>query len=464
MLTKEDNELMCRVGPGTPMGETLRQYWHPVLLSTELPENDCPPIRVRLLGEDLIAFRDSAGRVGMLGANCPHRGAGLFFGRNEEEGLRCVYHGWKFDVEGRCVDMPSEPAESNFKDKVRATAYPCEERGGIVWCYMGPRSQPPALPDLPWFLVPQGYNFLTKRLQESNWVQAIEGGIDTTHAGFLHTRLSLDLAMRKEHDDRTNRTWGNDEATNKGLSIAMTSKSAHFELMDTDYGVMIASRRNAGDEGIYWRINQFLFPYYTMPPSHAVVDRNSRKRGGGGGHAFVPMDDENTITWSFTAQYQKPFSEEELEKMNVYPNPGLHAGVPAGLLPATSAPMGAFRPIHNKSNDYGLDYELQKTMYFSGIPDRSTQDNAVQESMGPIYDRTKEHLGVSDSGVIHMRRRLIAAAKATRDQGAVPPGVDAPASYCVSGVGFILPQGESWIDTANELAVIRPGEDIVVAV
>src|SRR5215210_105210 len=136
MLTREDNELMCRVGPGTPMGETLRQYWHPLLLSTELPEHDGPPLRVRLLGEDLIAFRDSAGQVGMLGANCPHRGAGLFFGRNEEHGLRCVYHGWKFDVAGHCVEMPSEPAESNFKDKVRATAYPCEERGGIVWCYM----------------------------------------------------------------------------------------------------------------------------------------------------------------------------------------------------------------------------------------------------------------------------------------------------------------------------------------
>src|SRR5215216_6022928 len=152
MLTKEDNELMCRVGPGTPMGETLREYWHPVLLSTELPENDCPPIRVRLLSEDLIAFRDSAGRVGMLGANCPHRGAGLFFGRNEEEGLRCVYHGRKFDVDGRCVDMPSEPAESNFKEKIRALAYAAEDRGGVIWIYMGPRTQPPALPNLPFFL------------------------------------------------------------------------------------------------------------------------------------------------------------------------------------------------------------------------------------------------------------------------------------------------------------------------
>src|ERR1051325_6933903 len=148
MLTKEDNELMCRVGPGTPMGEALRHYWHPVLLSWELPTPDCNPIRVRLLGEDLIAFRDSSGRVGALGNTCPHRGASLFFGRNEEDGLRCVYHGWKFDVSGRCVDMPSEPPESSFKDKIRHTAYPCQEPNGVVWAYLGPRAVPPPLPDL----------------------------------------------------------------------------------------------------------------------------------------------------------------------------------------------------------------------------------------------------------------------------------------------------------------------------
>ena len=462
MLSREDNELLTRVGPGTPMGEMLREYWHPVLLASELPTPDCNPIRVRLLGEDLIAFRDSAGKVGMLANNCPHRGASLFFGRNEDAGLRCVYHGWKFDVTGQCVDMPNEPAESNFKSKIRTTAYPCVDRGGVVWCYMGAREQPPELPDIPFFLVPQSHQFFTKRLQESNYAQAIEGGIDTTHASFLHTRLTLDMAMRKEKDPKTNRTWGDDAQTDKGLSIAMRSKSARFELRDTDYGIMIASKREASEDETYWRINQFLFPYYTMPPSHAVVDKTSPKRGGGG-HAFVPMDDENTITWSFTVNFQRPFTAEELERMYEYPNPGLHAGVPKGLLPATSAPMGAFRPIHNKTNDYGLDYELQRTGQFCGIPDRSTQDNAVQETMGPIYDRTKEHLGVSDTGVIHMRRRMLDAAKALRDRGQVPPGVDAPKSYFVGGCGFILPKTESWIPTADELCSFNPGVDVVLA-
>jgi len=373
-----------------------------------------------------------------------------------------VYHGWKFDVDGRCVGMPSEPAESNFKDPIRHLAYKAEERGGVVWIYMGPRQQPPALPDLPFFLVPEKYRFFTKRLQENNFVQAIEGGIDTTHASFLHTRLNLNLAMKQEKDPKTNRTWGQDEQTNRGISLAMKATSAYFELVDTDYGLMIASKRETGEDQAYWRINQFLMPYWTMPPSHAVVDRNKPKNNQGG-HAFVPMDDEHTITWSFTVKFFEPFGDQELEKMYEYPNAGLHAGVPKGLLPPTSEPMGAFRPIHNANNEYGLDYELQRTSQFCGIPDRSTQDNAVQESMGPVYDRTKEHLGTSDSGVIRMRRRLIDAARGLQERNAIPIGVDSPEAYCVSACGFLIPKGESWIPTASELCAVEPGKHLVVA-
>src|SRR5919205_1333942 len=161
MLSKEDNELLCRVGPGTPMGELLRQYWLPFLPSRDLPQADGDPLKVRLLGEDLVAFRDSNGQVGLLAANCPHRGASLFFGRNEECGLRCVYHGWKFDTAGRCVDMPNEPAESNFKEKVRAVAYPCQERGGIVWAYLGPPERMGRPPELEWTHVPPSHRYLT---------------------------------------------------------------------------------------------------------------------------------------------------------------------------------------------------------------------------------------------------------------------------------------------------------------
>src|ERR1700756_2602720 len=155
MLSREDNELLCSVGSGTPVGALMRQYWIPALMSSELPERDGAPVRVRLLDENLIAFWATSGKIGLLGNHCPHRGASLFFGRNEEEGLRCVYHGWKFDLTGQCVDMPNEPPESNFKGKIRQTAYPCREQGGAIWAYLGPRAEPPPLPQLEWSLVPE---------------------------------------------------------------------------------------------------------------------------------------------------------------------------------------------------------------------------------------------------------------------------------------------------------------------
>lgn len=215
MLSREDNELLTRVGPGTPMGQMMRQYWIPALLSSELPQSDGDPLRVRLLGENLIVFRDTSGRVGLLADNCSHRGASLFFGRNEEGGLRCVYHGWKYDVDGRCVDMPNEPAESNFKDKIRHEAYPCVERGGVVWTYMGPRQARPApkggsnatvelagvgpvsglpsLPDLEWNLAPDAQHSIFRiTVRHCNWLQALEGDIDACHTSFLHSRWGPD--------------------------------------------------------------------------------------------------------------------------------------------------------------------------------------------------------------------------------------------------------------------------------
>src|SRR5215211_2343122 len=185
MLSQSDNEILTRVGPGTLMGNLLRRYWTPALISAELPEPDCPPLRIRLLSENMIAFRTTSGQVGLVANACPHRGASLFFGRNEEEGLRCVYHGWKFDVEGNCVDMPSEPAESNFKSKVRVQAYPCQERNGIIWTYMGPRDVPPPLPELEGNLSAEGAGRVQKLVRECNFMQALEGDIDTIHAGFL---------------------------------------------------------------------------------------------------------------------------------------------------------------------------------------------------------------------------------------------------------------------------------------
>src|SRR5205814_1273462 len=184
MLSKIDNETVCRVGPGTPMGQLMREYWLPALRSRELPTPDSGPVRVLLLGEKLIAFRDTNGQVGLIQNHCPHRGASLFFGRNEESGLRCVYHGWKFDVTGQCIDMPNEPAESNFKHKIKAVAYPCAERSGVVWAYMGPRETPPPLPDIEPNMQPEGQYSVGLTLRECNWLQALEGDIDTSHLQF----------------------------------------------------------------------------------------------------------------------------------------------------------------------------------------------------------------------------------------------------------------------------------------
>ena len=241
MLSTEDNELLTQVGPGTPMGNLMRQYWLPALIPWEL-EADGPPLRVRLLGEDLIAFRDTDGRVGMLADNCSHRGASLFFGRNEECGLRCVYHGWKFDADGNCVDMPNEPAESNFKDRIRHTAYQCVERGGLIWTYMGPLDPPPPLPGFETNDLHDDHIQVVKRVQATNWAQAMEGQIDQSHVSFLHSYLDPDA-------DRGN--GGGGGPTNRITQIRAADKHPHFEVAPTNYGVVISARRSSGDDLYY---------------------------------------------------------------------------------------------------------------------------------------------------------------------------------------------------------------------
>jgi phthalate 4,5-dioxygenase len=248
MLRGEDNEDICRVGRGTPMGTLMRQYWVPAMLSSELPRPDCPPVRVLLLGEKLIAFRDSQGRVGLLGNHCPHRGASFFYARNEECRLRCVYHGWKFDVTGRCTDMPSKPPDSNFKDKVRATAYPCEERGGIVWTYMGPREAPPPLPDLEASRLPGSRAIAYSR--DCNWLQGLEGDIDTAHIGFLH--------FGSDSPD--------DEMPGTFRYYTLKDRAPRYAVLDTSYGTMYGAYRPAGPGQCYSRIAQFLFPFFISRP------------------------------------------------------------------------------------------------------------------------------------------------------------------------------------------------------
>ncbi|MCL6593831.1 MAG: Rieske 2Fe-2S domain-containing protein, partial [Alicyclobacillus sp.] len=228
MLSREDNERLCRVGPDTPMGKALRRYWIPALLSEELPEPDCPPVRVRLLSEDLIAFRSTSGQVGLVDEWCPHRRASLFWGRNEEEGLRCVYHGWKFNCAGDCVDMPNEPEDSRFKEKVKLKAYPTFEAGGIIWTYMGPPELQPPVPDYEWLRAPKSHCYVSKTFEDCNWVQAMEGGLDTSHASHLH---NLDI-----HNKNAPRT----QSMNPKLIVEKTT-----------YGYQYFSLRNLKDGTMY---------------------------------------------------------------------------------------------------------------------------------------------------------------------------------------------------------------------
>jgi len=418
MLTEEENELICRVGPGTPMGKLFREYWLPALLSEELPSPDSDPLRVLMLGEQLIAFRDTAGRVGLIQNNCPHRGASLFFGRNEEAGLRCVYHGWKFDTQGNCIDMPNEPAESDFKHKVKAVAYPTQERGGVVWAYLGPRTAPPPLPDLEGNMLPGAQAWAYQ--QTANWFQILEGHIDTAHVSFLH--------------------YGGvkpaDVPPGSFSEYQLRERSAHFEVIDTDGGAAYAANRPASAGQVYWRIAQWMFPSFSMAPP-GVLGLGKRNA------CEVPMDDNHTITYQMSVSRGRPGG-------------GPSAAVnPIPVEPHTTDWHGRFRTTVQPGNDFLIDRELQRrnqgTTGFTGIQGIAMQDAAVTTSMGHIYDRRREHLGTSDAMVIRVRRRVIAAIRAHMQHGTVPPGVDDPAAYRVRSGGVLLPEGADWVEATREL-------------
>jgi len=438
MLSREENELLTRTGPGTPMGALLRQYWIPVVLSNEVAAGGRVK-RVKLLGERLIAFRARNGRPGLVGEFCPHRLASLYFGRVEEAGMRCVYHGWKFGMDGRCLEMPNEPPESGFAAKIRHVGYPCEERGGMIWVYMGPASPPPPLPDLEWTLLSDANSFASKRVQECNWFQAMEGGIDSSHISFLHAPIdAADAEVNRELDRAS---FG------IGVAVQTTDRSPRFEVVDTDYGVLIGARRSRADGHFLWRITQFLMPFYTMPPTD--LDEKITQS-----HIWVPMDDTNVINWMVTWHPDRPLTREEID-LNVA-GKGAHV---CEYLPPTSEPYGDIRTAANRGNDYEMDWEAHRTRMFCGIPGFGVQDQAIQESQGDIVDRALEHLGTSDTAIIQVRRRLMTAARALRDHRAIPPGRD-PRSFHVRSASVVLPPGASWVDGALSRLMATSGRPL----
>ena len=426
-LTPEQQETLVRIGPGTPMGTLMRRYWLPIALQSELAQADGPQVRVRVLGEDLLAFRDTSGRVGLIDEFCAHRGVSLFFGRNEEGGIRCPYHGWKYDVGGQCVDMPTEPAESNFASKVRLASYPVLERGGLIWAYLGPSALQPPPPAYDWLSVPQSQIFWTKREQESNWLQALEGAIDSSHVGVLH-RYELDHDRLHQNAD--------------GPKYIKADTRPTFFTADAPFGVAVGARRN-GDSSArwYWRMTPFIMPFHQMVPPYGENPT--------GGHSFVPIDDEHVFSYSFYWHPTVPIDDDLRASMDA--GSGIHSvNIP-----------GTFRPVANRSNDYLIDRAAQKARAtFSGVIGIAQQDAAVQESMGAIQDRTRERLGTSDVGIIAARDRLLRAALALRDNGIAPPALE-PAEQRVRSASVLLPKDVPFEDGVRRAMIADAGAPLV---
>ncbi len=421
MLRKEHSDLLTQTGPETPMGRLFRSYWMPALLLEELPENDCPPVRVKLLSERLIAFRDTDGRYGLVDEFCAHRGVSLWFARNEACGLRCSYHGWKYDVTGQCIDVPSEPEASGFAKKIKLRSYPMVERGGILWAYMGPPEAQPPLPEWEFITVPPPQRFTSKRVQESNWLQAMEGGIDSSHVSFLHRGdLNTDPLFKGA----------------KGNQYNLSDARPVFEVVESAGGLYIGARRNAEAGRYYWRITQWVMPSFTM-----IAPRGNHSVHG---HFWIPIDDENCWAWSFDYHPIRELTDAEIGAMR--DGKGIHVRyVP-----------GTFRPLANKDNDYLIDRDAQKSgRTFSGVEGIAMQDASLQESMGPVVDRAKENLVSTDNGIIMARHRLLRAAKSLTDKGVVPPGVD-PAHQKVRSAAIVLPSDVPFTEGAREALIARP--------
>src|SRR6516225_10027465 len=376
MTSQMENELLTRVGPGTAMGALMRQYWVPACLSSELAA-DGDPVRLMLLGERLIAFRDSAGRVGVLDHRCPHRCASLFFGRNEEGGLRCIYHGWKYDVAGNCLDMPNLPADQDFRQKVKAKAYKVAERGGLVYVYMGEREV----------------------------LQALEGDIDTSHFSFLHTgKVTID-DIDPDHLER----------------FQFTDRAPRYHAQPTEWGTMYAAYRPAQPGHVYYRFAHFAFPFWTLFPNGPLAD-NVLAQG------WVPMDDTHTMAFTFSWTRKTPVLSSNKRGE---PLPLLDRVSPT--LPNTADWFGRWRAVANQENDYLIDREAQRTISYTGIAGVFPQDSAVTESMGDISDRTLENLAPSDRMIVMTRRRLMDAVRALQDKGRSRPASTIPMSAAAHG-------------------------------
>jgi phthalate 4,5-dioxygenase oxygenase subunit len=405
VLSAEENETLTRVGQGTPMGNLLRRYWIPACLSSEVADRDGPPRRVRLLGEDLVAFRDTAGQAGLVEERCPHRGASLFYGRNEECGLRCTYHGWKFDVTGQCTDQPSEPR--SFAHRIRAVSYPVHESGGIVWAYLGPGDTMTPFRDFGTESLPTSLAGANKETIYCNWVQSIDGDMDTAHISNLHQFDAIDDIP----DDGTDKPGY--PSGFMSMKFWRHDPRAVIEVDETWHGFRYAGIRVTPHGYRHARITAYIFPASTI--------------------FVVPVDDVTTHRYNFTTQ---PAA-----------NPRGHGGplfftyekYPFEMLPQN----GVVPRTYTRENDYRIDRFAQRGLSFTGIADFRSQDAMATETAGPVFDRTREHLGTTDVALIRMHRMLLRAAKSLAATGQTPPALTGD-FQAIRGAEKILADSEDW--------------------
>lgn len=414
MLSREDNLLICQTGPGTPGGELQRRYWQPVALSEEVPPGSAP-LPVRILSEDLTLFRDEHGQLGLVDLHCAHRAADLSYGRIEDGGLRCLYHGWLYDVGGNCLEQPGEPAGSNFKDKVKLRAYPCQEKAGIVFAYMGP-GEPPLLPTYEFLEIGDAHRIVTKIYHECNFQQGNEGNIDPQHLSFLHFFLRED--PKEIGEGITGKVQGGGVTANK---LFGDDQAPTIEIEETDYGIRIYAVRDTDDGNDYVRVTNFIYPNLASFPAFPGVY---------GVNWHVPIDD--THHWKFMIMIAPNFP---LPKEMI--GPTLFDGLGAD-----------YRSVRSSRNRYLQDREEMKRRSFIGLgPSFAVHDMWATEGEGPIQDRTTEHLGYTDKAVALARKLLIKAVRDVRETGQAPHIVRDPASNNfthLAAVQEVVKRGEEW--------------------
>ena len=424
MLTPEDNELLCRITGSKPMGQMVRRYWMPALLSDEI-ECDSEPVRVRLMGENLVAFRDSNGDVGLIQELCPHRGASLFLARNEECGLRCLYHGWKFDVSGKILDMPTENNNEAIIDRIHATAYPVQEIGGIIWAYMGPKGDEPPPINFEFTKYPDSHLVHTKMHIQCNWVQCLEGVLDSAHANYLHSDTFKPTANSLSSDYR-------------GDSLVVDRPSGdgqpRFEIENTIYGFRYAAIRRAMTEEVdrsYVRVTLFVAPFYGL---------FAGPKDWGALQAFVPIDDENTMLYFVRYNLKQPVDDKERERQIAW----------SGLIPGVDIDQN-FHMMRNRENNWLQDRAaMEAGQSASGLRGVQVEDAVIQESMGPIYDRSMEHLGTTDIAVVRMRSLLLRSVRGFVREEKTPLGLNKKIPYeRLRGEEAIISRETTWQEVCD---------------